>query len=805
MAKHERFAFEFKGFPADTFSVISFKGTEGLSQLYEFHIELVSSRDDLDLEDTQGGLAVLTLRRDGEDAQIHGLATRFEQLYAINGHVFYRAALAPRLWRLTLTSHNQVFLDMSAPEFLAQALQDSGMLHANDFEFRLTRSYPKREYVCQFNESHYQFVARWMEREGMYYFFEQTEQGEKLVVADHAFAHPQGEDQPALRYVGPKGLDTKSRKELCSRFIREQNAIPGKVKVKDYNYRTPSLDIQAESAVDDSGQGEFYVYGDNCKNTDEAKRQAAIRAEEARLRKNRYKGRSTAAFLRAGASFHVRDHFRHDANAEYLPMTVKHEGNQTGYLMAGLGRSLADREARDFYVNTFTAIPVSVQYRPERNTPRPRFYGVMNAVVDAEGSGQYAELDEHGRYKIRLPFDLSGRPDGKASSWIRMAEPYAGAGHGMHFPLHKGTEVLLTFVDGDVDRPVIASAVPNFEQQNIVKDANAPANAIRSASGNQMVFGDKQGREFVGIYSPFNDSAIAVGAVKPGGGGSIAINSKGGFHEFIAGSKNSAVVGNSAECYVGNKTSIGAGTESTLKASFAFGASLMGKAEYTRGNRISIGSDSDQIFEDIAHTGIDGVTLAGGFDPTTSNVYRKAKKAVLTGVSGSIAQGAGVTTASLPWGSDALKNADHTNAAPYTVAGATVAAAGAGIAALGYNFTKDVVKSLNENREQHSAAVMKLDKNGAQIAVNADVHNSASFLAKVKNNEQESSIAIENSNYVEIDNNQKANMLFLDGNVVLNAQDVSISSGNRVNFRLKQFDVGGSIHYNQNTGKVDLA
>jgi len=153
-----------------------------------------------------------------------------------------------------------------------------------------------------------------------------------------------------------------------------------------------------------------------------------------------------------------------------------------------------------------------VQFRPERKTERPRIAGAITARIDAAGSGQYAELDEHGRYKVVLPFDLSGRKDGKASAWVRMAQPYAGSDHGMHFPLHKGTEVLLTFIDGDPDRPIIASAVPNPETPSPVKDSNQTMAAITTGGGNKIHIEDRAGSERILLHSPQQKSFVRIGA-----------------------------------------------------------------------------------------------------------------------------------------------------------------------------------------------------------------------------------------------------------------------------------------------------
>jgi hypothetical protein len=141
-------------------------------------------------------------------------------------------------------------------------------------------------------------------------------------------------------------------------------------------------------------------------------------------------------------------------------------------------------EEQPYYRNSFVAIPGDVQYRHPKITEKPRFNGTINARIDAEGSGQYAELDDQGRYKVRLPFDINNaHKDGKASHWLRMAQPYAGENQGMHFPLHKNTEVLLTFIEGDPDRPIIASALPNPVSPSPVNSSNQTKSVIQTGRG----------------------------------------------------------------------------------------------------------------------------------------------------------------------------------------------------------------------------------------------------------------------------------------------------------------------------------
>jgi hypothetical protein len=160
----------------------------------------------------------------------------------------------------------------------------------------------------------------------------------------------------------------------------------------------------------------------------------------------------------------------------------------------------------------FKAIPAQVQYRPARRTERPRIEGTLSGFVDAEGSGKYAELDDQGRYKVQVPFDLTDKRAQRASAWLRFATPYAGRDEGMHFPLRKGSEVLLSFEGGDPNRPIIIGAVANSEHANVVTNRNATYNILRTGGDNLLEMEDQEGSQHIVLKTPVKNSFLAMGA-----------------------------------------------------------------------------------------------------------------------------------------------------------------------------------------------------------------------------------------------------------------------------------------------------
>ena len=563
-----RFRFISAALAEDAFTLVRFSGREGLSQLYEFDIILDAEDPEIDLKAVLRNPARLVIEReDADDRVIHGIPARFEQMHEVRGHVYYRAVLVPRLWLSDLYHENQLFLDKSVPEIIEEILKQAA-LTSRDYEFRLTGSYPAWEYICQYNETDFNFISRWMEREGIYYFFDQTDEGEKLIITDSATAHQDISGNAGIRYSPPDSLIPTVREQVRE-FTCRQQVLPKKVVLKDYNYRKPSLDLKGEADVDPEGRGTVYIYGEHFKTPEQGNGLARIRAEELLCRETVYYGEGTVPPFLTGYIFELEDHYRDSFNRRYLITELTHEGVQANFLIAG-GDDQEEIQTPSYY-NRFVCIPDDVQFRPERRAVRPRLDSTLNAHVDAAGDGQYAEIDDQGRYKIRLPFDQSGAGGGKASRWIRMAQPYAGADYGMHFPLHKGTEVVLTFVNGDPDRPIIAGTVPNPETMSPVTSGNHTRNIIRTGGNNEIALEDTDGRQLIKITTPTDGTYFRMGAPNPNGpsgisrgtNGTETIEIGGEQFEVVRGRQTSIyhadsfkkVVGNMTEEFYGNKTS----------------------------------------------------------------------------------------------------------------------------------------------------------------------------------------------------------------------------------------------------------
>ena len=483
-----RIEFSSKALPADTFAVIDFKGDEGISRLYRMEVNLACETADIDLDAVLANAASLKIVDGDHETFFNGVVAEFEQLHQKTGDTYYRAVLVPRLWQLSLYRVTEVYVDKTTPEVIEAVLKESG-LTSLDYEISLTARHTPWTHLCQYQETHFDFISRLMERNGIYFYFSQDANREKVIVTDARSRHEALPGGNTFEYTAISGLRPNQDKPQVQAFLCRQKQLPQKVVLMDYNYRKPSLELKSEATVDSRGRGEIVMYGEHADDQAEIKELAGIRAEELICRKRVFHGASNISALRSGYLAGLEKHFRADFNQDYLVVEVEHEGSQSGMVLQDTGAADPERGHAPFYRNSFAAIAATVQFRPERNTAKPRIHGTMNAVIDAEGSGADPEVDEYGRYKVRLQFDRAEHGDAKASQWVRMATPYAGSDHGMHFPLRKGTEVLLTFIDGDPNRPIIASAVPNMDKPSVVNRDNARNSVVRVIGGLESFIG----------------------------------------------------------------------------------------------------------------------------------------------------------------------------------------------------------------------------------------------------------------------------------------------------------------------------
>ena len=275
-----------------------------------------------------------------------------------------------------------------------------------------------------------------------------------------------------------------------------QSVVTGLVKLNDYNYRHPGNSLLVENQIDSEAPGVFYDYGNHYKETSEGEQLARVRNEEIVCTSKIFQGNSDCRLFQAGHSYTMGLHYRDDWNAKYILTKVIMRGDQRT-----LFPFMAPSKDVVTYENKFTAIPEEHAYRPPRITPIPRVSGIMTARMESANNDEYAYLDDQGRYKVKIPFDLSSDTDGDASRYIRMSQPYSGPDYGMHFPNHAGTEMLWSCVDGDPDRILGLGTLPNPHNPSPSTSANKAQSVIRTAGQHELHFDDTTGSENILLHS----------------------------------------------------------------------------------------------------------------------------------------------------------------------------------------------------------------------------------------------------------------------------------------------------------------
>ncbi|NUQ72236.1 MAG: type VI secretion system tip protein VgrG [Polyangiaceae bacterium] len=548
----DKIRFESESLPGDALRVLAFSCEEQLGAPYSLRVHIDLKAELPDLEDALGKPGTLTFG----STVFHGLLLEAELLLAVGDRRIFRLLLGPALRALDFAHHSRVFIDKTVPDVIEAILKENEL---STYELRLSGKYAKRKHICQYKESDLAFLHRWMEREGIYYYFLQEDAAEKLIICDDKSRHDDA-DPAAVRYHPTSGDDALAGESFGS-WRRVHAGVTESVTLGDYDYLKPALKISGKKAQSAVGFEEFVRFEDNLWDQPEADRLAGVRAEHLKAAQVRFHGRGRARGLHAGLCFTLEEHPREPFNQRYQICRVTHYGTLLRNDPA-LERQLDLPRAEGSYQVLVEVLPDSVQYRPERRTPWPAVHGVESALVDGQASSPYAQIDSEGRYRVRMLFDEAQNPDGSASAWLRMLQPHGGAPEGHHFPLRKGTEVLVAFVHGDPDRPYIVGAAPAQTTPSQVTSKNHTKNVLQTGSLNRVEIEDLEGDQYIDISTPPEKTFVHLGAHAGLGDHNIVTKTSGdGLHNAggnrditVGGDQTEDVTGNVTEEYAANQT-----------------------------------------------------------------------------------------------------------------------------------------------------------------------------------------------------------------------------------------------------------
>ena len=435
----------------DFFILDSFSGNEYLSGLFHFQLNLRSESTFVDpkiIVNTE--LSISIFSADEPSRFFSGVVSAFRQKGIDSQFAYYEADVTPDLWLLTLTTNRLIFQNLSAVEIISGILESNGIAYEN----RLTKAYKKREYCVQYDETTFNFICRLMEEEGIFYFFNFSESGSTVVLGDSSDCHKDCLGY-ALVYRAEKA--ERSENNTVSKFETSGKLITANLDLRDYNYLTPNLKISSFKSSG-FGVGEKYQYPAKALDLNESEFLSTVRSEEISSDFLSNYGESVCPELSAGSTFSLTGYSNPVVNRRYVLKKVFHEAKDNSYK------------------NSFDAFPEESIFRPPYIAQRPSVSGSQSAIVVGP-PGEEIWTDNLGRIKVKFFWDRSNSNDQNSSCWIRVSQTWADTGWGSLFIPRIGQEVIVTYIDGDPDRPVVTGCLYNAERDRPVE---LPANQTQS-------------------------------------------------------------------------------------------------------------------------------------------------------------------------------------------------------------------------------------------------------------------------------------------------------------------------------------
>jgi len=428
---------------ADKLLLRAMHGEERISGLFHFSLEMQSEEKALDFSKVVGKSATVTIAlADGTSRYVNGIVGRFVQGGSDARFTTYYAELHPWLWLLTMSADCRIYQNKSVPDIVTALFTELGF---TDYKNSATGTHNAREYCVQYNETAFAFVSRLLEEEGIFYFFEHADGKHTLVLADASSAFA---DCPGAATVDYGAYGSWEQQNVVTGCTIEEAVIPGSFAVDDFGFETPSTDLMgsSDSTVATNGsKRRIYEYPGGFTKKDAAEGLAKLRMEEHEGPRKLLRGTSVCRAFVSGTKTTLQKHYRDDANAAYVLAHVSHSAT-----------------AND-YANSFEAFPADVVFRPRRLTRKPSIPGTQTAIVVGK-SGEEIWTDQYGRVKVQFHWDQKGKSDENSSCWIRVAQGWAGKAWGAMFLPRIGQEVVVSFLEGDPDRPLITGSVYNAEQ-----------------------------------------------------------------------------------------------------------------------------------------------------------------------------------------------------------------------------------------------------------------------------------------------------------------------------------------------------
>ena len=484
-----------------------FSAHEEMGSMFTFDLDLLSKNHEIKFDEIIGQNVTISMELPGGGKRYwNGFINRFEQVVSTRRKFEqYEATMVPWLWFLTLTSDCRIFQEKTVPDIIKKVFKDLGF---SDIEDRLSPGYRTWNYCVQYRETHFNFVSRLMEQEGIYYYFLHEKAKCTIVLCDSLSKHDKYGDYGEIKYI-PDTIHSSLQERISDWTIQKQ-VLPGKFAHTDYNFEKPTTSLMStEKDQKGHARGKYEIYdfpGEYPEKAD-GDRYAKVRMEELAHAHEVCTGQSDSRGLCSGYKFKLVNHPRGDQNREYLILSTDYQAAAENYETSS-GQD-------DMCACFFTVIPGEVQYRQERKTPKPVIQGTQTAVVTGP-AGEEIHTNKYGQVKVQFHWDRDGKNDENSSCWIRVRQTWAGKGWGGLYIPRIGQEVIVDFLEGDPDQPIVVGTVyhaTNMPPYDLpaekTKSTLKSDSTIGGGGSNEFRFEDKKGSEEVYLHGQ-KDWTIAI-------------------------------------------------------------------------------------------------------------------------------------------------------------------------------------------------------------------------------------------------------------------------------------------------------
>lgn len=488
----------------DKLVLTTFDGTEGLSELFEFCIDALSKDDNINFDQVLGRPCCVSMKLgEGPERYFDGIAVE-AQAIGMQGDLYaYRLVLRPALWLLTRTNNCRIWHEKTALDIIKEVLNQRQV----DFRAATTRNFPKLEYCVQYRETDFAFVSRLMEQHGIYYFFEHSADQHTLVLADARSSHQPLPGHATLRFATKSAGRLHFREQRLFGWTSERRFRTGKVQLRDYNFKQPNANMKGDANGTEKytkAQMEFYDYPGKYETQGDGRDYAEIRlgAEQAVDHRRFAAGDAVSVF--PGGLFTLEEYPVEADNQQYLVVRCVHRFSTELYRSGQSAAAIGDQP----YRGNYDVLPSDKTFRAPMVTPKPFVYGPQTAKVVARSGkdGEEIDVDDdgHGRIKVRFHWDR----DDKRSCWVRVAQMWASSKWGGHFIPRIGMEVVVEFLEGDPDRPLVVGAVYNGDNKfpyslpDNKTQSGIKSNSSKGGNGyNELMFEDAQKSEVIRLHA----------------------------------------------------------------------------------------------------------------------------------------------------------------------------------------------------------------------------------------------------------------------------------------------------------------